>query len=193
MRLSSVEYVKGCTQAEDGPKDGLPEIAFIGRSNVGKSSLINFLLGRKIAHTSSTPGKTQLIHFFRINKAFYFVDLPGYGYARTSHARRAGWAPMIEDYLERRKPLRGGVFLVDIRHLETELDSQMKTWLDHRPMTTLLVATKGDKISRGGRPAQVDKIKGAFNAQHVIVTSTQGKEGKEPLWKEIRGLLQGAA
>ncbi|MFQ5950193.1 MAG: ribosome biogenesis GTP-binding protein YihA/YsxC [Nitrospiria bacterium] len=189
MKLSSVEYIKGCVAWEEGPRDGLPEIAMIGRSNVGKSSLINYLLGRKIAYISRTPGKTQLIHFFKINRAFYLVDLPGYGYARVPKEKRLQWGPMIESYLSKREPLRAVVLLIDIRHPDQPLDRQVKEWLDAIQVTTLFVATKGDKITRSQRKKQADEVKRSFGISNLIITSTQKGEGKEGLWKEIEAVL----
>lgn len=189
MKLTSIEYIKGCADLEDAPRERIPEIAFIGRSNVGKSSLINFLLGRKAAYVSSTPGKTQLIHFFKINHSFGLVDLPGYGYARAPEATRKQWGPMIEAYLLKREQLRGLVFLIDIRHPGMESDLKMKRWIDHYQVETLFVATKGDKIGRGERKKRSDEIKAAFGIPDLLITSTQIKEGKEGLWKEIERLV----
>jgi GTP-binding protein len=189
MKLLSVEYIKGVPRWEDGPRDGLPEIAFIGRSNVGKSSLINFLLGRKVAYVSGTPGKTQLIHFYKINHIFYLVDLPGYGYARAPREARLQWGPMIESYLLKRTALRAIVFLIDIRHPAMELDLQLKQWIDHYQVTPLFVATKGDKVPRGKRKGQEESIKENFGISTVIVTSAEKKEGREALWKGIEGVL----
>lgn len=185
MKLTSVEYIKGCATIEDCPKEHLPEIAFIGRSNVGKSSLVNFLLGRKIAYVSSTPGKTQLIHFFKINRNFYLVDLPGYGYAKAPMSVRMQWGPMIETYLTKRKQLKGIVFLIDIRHPTAFLDQEMKKWLDHFQVPTLYVATKADKIGRGERKEAIEAVKSSFGISDLIVTSAQSKEGRDLLWKGV--------
>ena len=189
MKLTSVEYIKGCATIDDCPKEHLPEIAFIGRSNVGKSSLINFLLGRKIAYVSSTPGKTQLIHFFKINRNFYLVDLPGYGYAKAPMSVRMQWGPMIETYLTRRKQLKGIVLLIDLRHPTAFLDQEMKKWLDHFQVPTLYVATKADKIGRGQRKEQIEAVKASFGIPDVIVTSAEAKEGRELLWKEVERVV----
>jgi GTP-binding protein len=189
MKLLSVEYIKGTPRWEDGPRDGLPEIAVIGRSNVGKSSLINLLLGRRVAYVSGTPGKTQLIHFYKINQTFYLVDLPGYGYANAPKETRLTWGPMIESYLLKRSALCALIFLIDIRHPAMAPDLQMKEWIDHYQVTPLFVATKGDKIPRGRRKSQEEAIKKNFGISNLIVTSAEKKEGREALWKGIEAVL----
>lgn len=189
VKLLSVEYVKGTPSWDDGPRDRMPEVAMIGRSNVGKSSLINYLLGRKIAYISRTPGKTQLIHYFRINQAFYLVDLPGYGYARVPKGQRKQWGTMLESYLSKRETLRAVVMLIDLRHPGQAIDQQVKEWLNAIQLDTLYVATKGDKINRSQRKKQVDEVKKAFGISNLVITSTLKKEGKEDLWKEIEAVL----
>lgn len=174
---------------EDCPLEDIPEIAVIGRSNVGKSSLLNFLLGRRIAYVSKTPGKTQLIHFFKINGRFHLVDLPGYGYARAPKAMQAQWGPMIEGYLLKRSSLQGLIFLIDIRHPGNARDLETKQWLDHHQIPTLFVTTKGDKIAWGKRKKQVEEIKQALGVSELIWTSAQAKEGREAVWKGIDRLL----
>jgi len=186
MKIHSVQYVKAAARREDGPSDGLPEIAMIGRSNVGKSSLINFLLGRKkAAYVSKTPGKTQLIHFFLINRSFYLVDLPGYGYARTPKEMRKGWGKMIESYLTKRETLRAVALLIDLRRVDSPLDHQMKAWLFHHGIDTLFIATKADKITKNKRAAQLEAIKQAFGLSGIITTSSLNKEGREAAWQGI--------
>ncbi|MEO2055456.1 MAG: ribosome biogenesis GTP-binding protein YihA/YsxC [Nitrospira sp.] len=189
MKHYSVEYVKGTPIWDDGPRDRLPEIAMIGRSNVGKSSLINYLLGHKIAYISRTPGKTQLIHYFRINQAFYLVDLPGYGYARVPKGQREQFGAMIEDYLSKREMLRAVVMLIDLRHPGQAIDLQVKEWLNAIQLDTLYVATKGDKIKRSQRKKQSDEVKNIFGISNLVITSTLKKEGKEALWEEIESVL----
>jgi len=185
----SVEYIKGTPIWDDGPRDRLPEIAMIGRSNVGKSSLINYLLGRKIAYISRTPGKTQLIHYFKINEAFYLVDLPGYGYARVPKGQREQFGTMIEAYLSKREALRAVVMLIDLRHPGQAIDLQVKEWLDAIQLETLYVATKGDKIKRSQRKKQSDAVKAVFEISNLVITSTLKKEGKEALWGAIEAKL----
>src|SRR5262250_1603041 len=148
MKIKSAKFVKSATSPEHYPRDGRPEIAFLGRSNVGKSSLINSLLGvRGLARTSSTPGRTQLINFFLINDAFYLVDLPGYGYARVPSEVKREWGPMVEKYLARRPNLVLSVLITDSRHKPTELDLQMIDWLRAKNRPFVIAATKADKLS----------------------------------------------
>ncbi|MFQ5543146.1 MAG: ribosome biogenesis GTP-binding protein YihA/YsxC [Nitrospiria bacterium] len=185
MKITSVEYIKGVPRWQDAPGDGFPEVAMIGRSNVGKSSLINFLLGRKMAYVSKKPGKTQLIHFFLINRAFYLVDLPGYGYSKASKLIRTGWGPMVESYFLNRKTLRAVSLLIDIRHPEMPIDLRMKEWLEYHRMKTLFIATKGDKLSRGKGQKQMDIMKHFFGISKLVATSSLKKEGKVDVWKTI--------
>ncbi len=186
MKIVEVAYIKGVTQWKDGPGDGLPEVAMLGRSNVGKSSLINFLLGRKkAAYVSKTPGKTQLIQYFLINRAFYLVDLPGYGYARTGRNTRRAWGPMVESYLLKRKNLSGVVLLIDIRHPESPLDNKMFQWLKIHRISTLFIVTKGDKLAKGKRKAQTDRVLRSYGIENVVMTSSTKKEGRGAVWKAI--------
>src|SRR5215471_1249455 len=148
MKIKSARFVKSATSSEHYPRDSRPEIAFLGRSNVGKSSLINSLLSvRGLARTSSTPGRTQLINFFLINDSFYFVDLPGYGYARVPLDVKKEWGPMVAKYLARRPNLVLSVLITDARHKPTELDTQMIEWLNSREKPFVIAATKADKLS----------------------------------------------
>lgn len=150
MKIVSAEYMISVADASQYPEDKYPEIALVGRSNVGKSSLINKLAGRRnLARTSNTPGKTQYINYYCINDCYYWVDLPGYGFARVSKKKRREWQVLIEEYLKNRKTLRGIIQLVDIRHPPTNDDLQMYQWLQYYELPTVLVATKADKISRG--------------------------------------------
>lgn len=141
------------------PTDQLPEIAIVGRSNVGKSSLINRLANHKnLAKSSSTPGKTRTINYYRFNRRWYLVDLPGYGFARVSRAEKARWGRMIETYLAQREALQGTVLLVDIRHAPSQEDRLMKEWLEHHELPFMVVATKADKISRNNRSKHLAMI-----------------------------------
>jgi GTP-binding protein len=193
MKIRSIELVKSCLEPEDYPEGDLPEIAFVGRSNVGKSSTINTLTGqRRIARVSSTPGKTQRIHFFKINQSFYFVDLPGYGYARVPTKIRAAWAPFLEYYLMQRKQLHGVVMLLDARHSPSNLDLQMKKWLEDAGISTLVVVTKMDKISLGDQKKTLESYSamlGLIPPHTALPFSTRTGAGKERLWGFIQKLL----
>ncbi len=149
MKIISAEFVKSAVKDKDYPAGELPEVALAGRSNVGKSSLLNKLLNRKkLARTSKTPGRTRMINFFLVNGCFRLVDLPGYGYARVSFRERESWRKMVESYLKSSKNLRGMVLLVDSRHPPTTLDVQMYNWLKFYRISTVVVGTKADKLSR---------------------------------------------
>lgn len=186
--LETVAY-----REQDLPREGLPEIAFLGRSNVGKSSLINRLLGRKkLAYTSSTPGKTRALYFYLINDAFYFVDLPGYGYARAAKKEQQAWASLIEKYLERRKMLCGAVHIVDCRHQPTADDLLMARWLRFHRVDTITVASKSDKLSRGALLRQLPEIKTLLEleAEQLLSFSARTGQGKERLWSALTALLE---
>jgi ribosome biogenesis GTP-binding protein YsxC/EngB len=149
VRISSARFVKSAKQANDFPKDRKPEIAFCGRSNSGKSSLLNALTNSQgLARTSSSPGRTQLINFFLVDGQTYYVDLPGYGYAKVPKGIRDTWGEMVEGYLRNREPLKLAIMLVDSRIPPTDSDRTMKKWLDHFGIPNLVVLTKSDKISR---------------------------------------------
>ncbi|MFA6107415.1 MAG: ribosome biogenesis GTP-binding protein YihA/YsxC [Candidatus Latescibacterota bacterium] len=151
MEIRSAEFVRGAVGPDDLPTDGLPEVAFSGRSNVGKSSLINQLVQqRRLAHTSSSPGKTQQLNYYRVNDRLYLVDLPGYGYVRGGVGLREKLGRLTESYLQDRRELRAIVQLVDARHGPTDLDRLMVTWLRERGLPFLMVFTKADKVSRAG-------------------------------------------
>jgi GTP-binding protein len=190
MKITSAEFVisspgiKLCPEGQD-----YPEIGFAGRSNVGKSSLINKLVNRKnLARTSKTPGRTQLLNYFLINRAFYIVDFPGYGYAKVPQSVRAGWGKMIEGYLKNRKELSGVVLLLDIRHKPTAQDVQMFDWLQHYEIPTLLVATKADKLSRSQQIKQEKIIRTALGLEQekILLFSSLTGQGKD----ELLGLLE---
>lgn len=171
------------------PRDGLPEIALVGRSNVGKSSFINRMTGRKrLAYTSSRPGKTQTLNFYRINGRFYFVDLPGYGYAQVSKQQQAAWGTLIEGYLQHRPSLCLVIQLVDIRHKPTQQDRQMWEYLKWHQFPCLLVATKADKVSRGQWHKHLRMIRlelGMEDHQPVYPFSAQDGVGRPEVWKAI--------
>lgn len=176
--------------------DELPEIAFAGRSNVGKSSLLNKLLGRKLARTSSTPGRTQTINYFLVNGSFYFVDLPGFGYARASKESRSQWAEVINDYLRTPHPRRMVIQLVDARVGATTLDEQAGEYFASLGLRTLAVATKADDVKRGERARRMGQIAGALQVREptaILAVSTQTGEGVRELWKSIAEFLAGKA
>ncbi|HXU38108.1 MAG TPA: ribosome biogenesis GTP-binding protein YihA/YsxC [Blastocatellia bacterium] len=186
MRVTSATFVKSATSPEHYPRDGRPEIAFMGRSNVGKSSLINSLLGVKgLARTSSTPGRTQLINFFLINDAFYFVDLPGYGYARVPRDVKKHWGPMVEKYLATRPGLVLSILITDSRHEPTELDLLMKKWLETRGKPFIIVATKADKLSSNQLRASLVRASAIVGSNELVAYSAVTGSGAARLWKEI--------
>ncbi len=176
------------------PPGGRPEISFLGRSNVGKSSLINCLLGRKkLAYTSSTPGKTRALYFYCINDTFYFVDLPGYGYARAGKAEQRAWAALIEQYLENREPLCGAVHIVDSRHLPSADDLLMSRWLRFHRLPSVSVASKADKLSRGALAKQLPGIRSALELgadEPLLSFSARTGRGREDLWSALQVLLE---
>jgi len=186
MRVTSATFVKSATSSEHYPRDGRPEIAFIGRSNVGKSSLINSLLGvRGLARTSSTPGRTQLINFFSINDAFNFVDLPGYGYARVPRDVKKLWGPMVEKYLATRPNLVLSILITDSRHEPTELDLLMKGWLEARGKPFIIVATKADKLSSNKLRASLSRASAVLGSNELVAYSAVTGSGAARIWKEI--------
>ncbi len=187
MRVTSAKFIAAATLPTSFPKDSRPEVAFIGRSNVGKSSLINSLLGVKgLARTSSTPGRTQSINFFLINDEFYFVDLPGYGYAKTSKENRQAWGKLIEKYLAEREQLVLSILIVDARHEPSPLDLQMKSWLEHFGLPYLVVSTKVDKLSANEQRKFRRRAQESFNTERVIPYSSMTQEGSSHVWNEIR-------
>ena len=191
MLIQEAQFVRGAASWKGLADDGKPEIAFIGRSNVGKSSLINMLLDRKsLARTSNTPGKTQQFNYYLINDTFYFVDLPGFGYAKVSKAQRAKWERFISRYMSEHEALRLVIHLVDGRHDPTRLDKDVMEFMKGGWMTYLVVLTKMDKLSgnhRGKAVRQVKKSLAEFDLEvPVIASSSKNKSGKEELWQWIK-------
>jgi GTP-binding protein len=192
MKILSAEFLTSATQPSQFPDTTLPEVAFAGRSNVGKSSLLNTLLGRKgLARVSNTPGRTQLLNFFRVTTpgqgGFICVDLPGYGYAKVSKAVREQWGPMIETYLKGRPSLRGLVVLTDIRRGETE-EANLIQWAQGIGLEVVAVATKSDKLGRGERVQAVRDLEALLGVPVLACSATTG-DGKDALWKAIQQTL----
>lgn len=191
--IRNVEFIGGkAEQAGWRPDSKLPEIAFAGRSNVGKSSLLNALVRRKsFARVSKTPGRTREINFFRINNQFLFVDLPGYGYARISKEKKAEWRPLIEGYLGRTAQLRGLVLLLDIRRDPSDDDRSMLDFLARLEIPTLVALTKSDKVSRAAVQARVDDISRALSldAEQIIPFSVVTGHGRTELLEAIMQLV----
>jgi GTP-binding protein len=188
MLIKSAEFVISAVRPQQYPAEEMPEFAFAGRSNVGKSSLINTLVSRrKLVQTSSTPGKTRLINFFRVNDALMFVDLPGYGYARVSEEERRKWRPMIEQYLSRRKNLKAVVLILDIRRAPNEEDAQLLNWLAHREIAVVLVITKADKLSKTSQLKQLKIIAGALETDpdELVLFSAKSRLGRDVLWRAL--------
>lgn len=193
IKKVSLETVCGITSKL--PENIYPEVAFAGKSNVGKSSLINALMNRKsLARTSAQPGKTQTINFYNINEELYLVDLPGYGYARANEQVKAQWGKMIEDYLHRSKQLKKVFLLVDIRHEPGANDKNMYNWILHQGYQPIIIATKLDKISKGQINKQISLIKKALDTVPetiVIPFSAQTKQGREDIYSLFDELLEG--
>lgn len=186
MKIASAEFVKSAFSMDHWTTDGLPEIAFLGRSNVGKSSLINSLLGRKgLARTSNTPGRTQSINFFLINESFYFVDLPGYGYAKVSKSMRSNWGKMAEEYLSERETLALCVQLVDARHEPTTLDEQLYEWLTFHKKQFIIAATKADKLSSNKLRKSIATVENELPESRVIAYSSITGKGRDAIWETI--------
>lgn len=194
IRQASLETVCGITSSL--PRNTRPEVAFAGRSNVGKSSLINGLLNRKsLARTSAQPGKTQTVNFYNVNGELYLVDLPGYGYARVSESVRADWGRMIERYLCGSRQLRAVFLLVDIRHAPSANDCLMYDWIRGQGFDPIIVATKLDKIARSQTARQVKLIRDTLKAggsAPVIPFSAQTRQGREEIYGILDGVLQPA-
>jgi GTP-binding protein len=192
MIIKSAEFVTSATKPSQYPPEGLPEIAFAGRSNVGKSSLINVLVNRKrLVKTSSTPGRTQLVNFFDINDYFTFVDLPGYGYAKVPASVRKKWGPMIETYLSGRNTLKGVVVILDIRRTPREEEHNLIAWLEHYTIASILVLTKADKLSKTKLTKQRAAVARslALDVSDLILFSAKSRKGREDVWQAIERLL----
>ena len=189
VKSLSLETVCGITSRL--PENSCPEVAFAGKSNVGKSSLINALVNRKsFARTSSEPGKTQTINFYNVNNEVYLVDLPGYGYARTSMETREKWGKMIEKYLHTSKMLKQVFLLVDIRHEPSANDVNMYDWIKYQGFTPVVIATKADKLNISQIPKQVKLVRetlGMGKEEILIPFSAETKQGRDEIWNIIEG------
>ena len=194
MKITSAEFLTGAVSYKQYPDSAYPELAFAGRSNVGKSSLINSLLNRKkLVKTSQTPGKTQEINFFKINNNFIFTDLPGYGFAKVPQSVQKRWGKMIEDYLLKRETLLAVIFIIDLRRRPSQLDLSLQRWLEAHGVEYLLVGTKVDKLSQSEIKKQKDKLNVAYfdgGEGELLVYSSKSSRGRKELWSEITSRLE---
>ncbi|MBR2949994.1 MAG: YihA family ribosome biogenesis GTP-binding protein [Lachnospiraceae bacterium] len=196
MVIKQVNLETVCGVTSKFPDNQLPEIAFAGKSNVGKSSLINAIMNRKsLARTSSQPGKTQTVNFYNVNNTFYLVDLPGYGYAKANEAVKAQWGKMIERYLHTSKQLKAVFLLIDIRHDPSANDREMYQWMLHYGYHPIIIATKLDKINRSQIQKQVKAIRVGLEAEKdtiIIPFSATSKQGREEIYDLLDRLLEEA-
>jgi len=192
MKITSAEFIKGALKRLDYPEESLPEVAFAGKSNVGKSSLINTLVNRKnLVRTSSSPGRTQMLNFFRINNQINFVDFPGYGFAKVPVRVRAQWKPMVEDYLKYRKTLKMVIILLDARRAPSADDATLVRWLEAFGIPFLIVLTKSDKISKNKCSAQQKIIKDflLLKDEEIICFSAVNRMGRQEVLKRIMRVI----
>ncbi len=197
MRVQAASFLLSAGRPEQFPRTAWPEIAFAGRSNVGKSSMINRLLGRRnLARTSNTPGRTRTINFYQVNEQCLFVDLPGYGYAKVSRSVQESWWDLVESYLTERAQLRGVIHIVDARHPPTPQDRELRLFLDDLGMPSLLVLTKADKVARGQRTAVRVAAATALalpSPEAALFFSAETGEGLPDLWRAIEERLRAPA
>ncbi|MGG1611785.1 ribosome biogenesis GTP-binding protein YihA/YsxC [Paenibacillus sp. FSL K6-2441] len=190
MKVTKAEFIISAVGPNQYPEDALPEIALAGRSNVGKSSLINRMINRKnLARTSSTPGKTQHLNYYRVNDRLYFVDVPGYGYAKVSKSQRKVWGKMIEKYLQERETLKLVLQIIDLRHPPTKDDELMYDWLKAYELPVCVVATKADKVPKSRWQKHLKIIKEALvlrAGDPLILFSAEEGIGKDELWAQIK-------
>ena len=190
MKVSSARFIKSALKPADFPKDRSNEVAFIGRSNVGKSRLLNALAKfGKLARISSSPGRTQTINFYSINDRFYFVDLPGYGYAKVPKKLQAGWRSMVEGYLRDRPQLKLAILLIDCRIPPTPDDILMKEWLDYYAIENAVVLTKADKLSRNRLMQSARRAREVLGTDELIPFSAVTNLGKGSIWSRIRAAV----
>jgi len=190
MQINNIELLISAVRPEQYPETGLPEVALAGRSNVGKSSFINRMIGRKsMARISSKPGKTQTLNFYKIEEQLVFVDVPGYGYAKVSKTERAAWGRMIETYFTSRETLKSVVLIVDLRHPPTNDDIMMYDFLKHYSIPCIIVATKSDKIPKGKWEKHKKIVKETLDmdaADPLVLFSSETGKGHDEAWDEIR-------
>ncbi len=195
MKIRSVDLETVCGPTSELPVNDLPEVAFAGRSNVGKSSLINTVMGRKsFARTSQKPGKTQTLNFYKINDEIYLVDLPGYGYAKTSKALSEQWGTMIENYLTESEQLACVFLLVDIRNPVSELDRQMYDWINFLELQPIIIATKADKINRSQLEKHIKQVReglGASEDDILIPFSAVTRQGLDDIYDLMEQVISG--
>ncbi len=195
MVIKKINLETVCGITSKLPENTLPEIAFAGKSNVGKSSLINALMNRKsYARTSATPGKTQTINYYNINDAMYLVDLPGYGYAKVSEKEKIAWGKMIERYLNQSKQLKAVFLLIDIRHDPSANDKMMYHWIVEQGFQPIIIATKLDKIKRSQVQKQVKAVKTGLDllpGTIVIPFSAETKQGRDDIWNLMDSIVAG--
>ncbi|MBI4536153.1 MAG: YihA family ribosome biogenesis GTP-binding protein [Ignavibacteriae bacterium] len=194
MKITSAEFVLGVTNLRQLPKDSCREVAFLGRSNVGKSSLINKLCNRKsLARKSAEPGKTRELNYYLVNNQYYFVDLPGYGYAKVPEQIRSSWGKLVEQYLKGRKQLALVLQLVDARHEATELDLMMVGWLEYYEVPFVVVLTKADKVPRSKMSSHLSEARAAFHAfagcRDIIAFSSVTGDGKSEILRAMAQFL----
>ena len=190
MKVTRAEFLKSAFKEDDWPKDAQPEIAFLGRSNVGKSSLINSLLSvRGLARTSSTPGRTQSLNFFSVNDQFKFVDFPGFGYARVPKHIKSSWGEMATGYLANRRQLVLSIHIVDSRHEPTKQDLQLHEWLEQSDKPRLIVATKSDKLSHNELRKNLQHIARVLDNDSIVAYSAKSGRGRDELWRAIRSAI----
>jgi len=193
VKVAKAEFLKSAFKEADWPRDAKPEIAFLGRSNVGKSSVINSLLSvRSLARTSSTPGRTQSLNFFDINDKFRFVDFPGFGYARVPKEIKSGWGEMATTFLAKRRQLVLSIQLVDSRHEPTKQDLQLHEWLEKSGKPRLIVATKSDKLSNNELRKNLEHIARVLDDDSVMAYSAKSGRGREELWRAITNAIESA-
>jgi len=193
MKIHSAEIVISAVKPEQYPDGTLPEFALAGRSNVGKSSFINKMIQRRsLARISSKPGKTQTLNFYLLNEEFYFVDVPGYGYAKVSKKEREAWGKMIETYLLNRKQLRAVILIVDLRHPPTNDDVMMYDFLKHYELPCIIIATKADKIPKGKWQKHLKIVRETLQVDkndHLIVFSSETGQGRDEAWNTIHSFI----